>query len=130
MHITELNKNIILLEADLKKLHDEYEIAKAELKYDIDVKISMEKLKDFVMKYINFDKKINTSTTRITEIEEKADNVIRYVSRKVAQLRNVTQISKDVLLPLENFLEEMKTNIEHHVHLQKKKYMIDAVARK
>ena len=130
MHITELNKNIILLEADLKKLHDEYETAKAELKHDIDVKISMEKLKDFVMKYINFDKKINTSTTRITEIEEKANNVIRYVSRKVAQLRNVTQISKDVLLPLENFLEEMKTNIEHHVQLQKKKYMIDAAARK
>ena len=129
MKVTDLN-NDVLFEADLMKLHKEYETAKKELKHDVDVKIVLDKLKQFVMKYVAFDKKYNTKKKRITEIEATAKKVIKYVTDKVEDLKAVAQISAEELEPLEFFLKDMSDRVEDHVSDQEEIYKKTVVDRR
>jgi hypothetical protein len=122
MKVNELNNNDILFEADLKQLHKEYEDAKKELKHDVDVKIVLNKLKDFAMKYMAFDKKYDIKKKRITEIEATAKKVFKYIKDKVNDLKKVAQIKQDELQPLEDFLQELHDDIEIHVEIQQARY--------
>ena len=121
MNVNELN-NEILFEVDLRKLQKEYEKAKKELNNDINVKIVLDKLKDFVIKYMTFDKKYNIRTKKITEIESIAKRVLEYIKIKVYNLKSVKQIDKEELKSLEDFLKELHNEILKHVEIQKVKY--------
>ena len=121
MKVIELN-NEILFEVDLRKLQKEYEKAKKELNNDINVKIVLDKLKDFVIKYMTFDKKYNIRTKKITEIESIAKRVLEYIKIKVYNLKSVKQIDKEELKSLEDFLKELHNEILKHVEIQKVKY--------
>jgi len=125
MKVKDLNDEI-LFEADLAELTKEFEAAKKELKNDIDVKIVMDKIKKFVMRYIAFDKKFNIKKKRITEIESTAKDVLKYVKYKVGALKKVTQIDPKELEPLEDFLLDMTKDVNKHVEHQKTMYAINA----
>ena len=121
MKVTDLNTDI-LFEADLEKLHKEYEDAKKELKHDVDNKIVLDQLKKFAVKYMSFEKKYTISKKRITEIQDTAKKVYVYVKKKIKQLREVSQISKSELKPLEDFLHDLDSKISTHTQKQLVQY--------
>lgn len=128
MKVTDLNKSI-LLEVELKQLQTAYEDAKKELKHDIDYKIILEKLKDFIVKNMNFVKKFDITKQRITVIEQTAKKVISFVEQRLEMLRKVAQIPSEELKPLEDFLEEYKSDVKIHTEIQTEKYKRDAARR-
>ena len=128
MKVSDLNESI-LLEVELKKLHKEYEDAKKELKHDVDYKIVLDKLKKFLMKHMSFVKKFDISKQRITVIEKTAKQVISFVEDRLAKLKKVSQIPDDELQPLQDFLEEFKSDVKIHTEVQTEKYKRDAARR-
>jgi len=121
MTLNELNKPI-LLEKSMEELADAFEIAKKELRTDIDVRITLKRIKSFVEEWRNFSKDFTIKQKRITVIQEKGKELITFLQSKINKLKKVKTIESSEIEPMQEYLDDFKIEVEEHVDISVRKY--------
>jgi uncharacterized membrane protein YgaE (UPF0421/DUF939 family) len=121
MTLNELNKPI-LLEKSMEELADEFALAKKELRKDVDVRITLESLKSFIKDWRDYAKNFNIQKKRITVIQEKGKELIKYLQNKINNLKKVKTIDSSEITPLQDYLDDFKIEVETHIDISTQKY--------
>lgn len=119
----------LLLEKDMADLAKEFNAAKAELRTDVDVRITLDTIKSFVVKWEDFTKEFTTSNKRITVITEYSDKITKYLQSKIDKMSTVMTVEKTEITPLQNYLDDFKTKIKKNLDKQKQAYNIAMTRR-
>lgn len=128
MTINELNSDI-LLEKDMAELALAFNDAKEELRNDVDVKITLEKIKGFVKKWEDFTENFTAAKKQITVIEDYSKKILNYLQNKINAMGKVKTVAKSEIAPLQDYLDDFKIKIEVNLDIQKRKYKA-AMARR
>ena len=121
MTITELN-NTILFEKTMKELALEFNTAKEELKIDIDERITLDILKKFVKDWRNYANDFNIQKKRITVIQEKGKELLKFLQAKLNKLKRVKTIDKSEIYPMQQYLDDFKAEVEMHLETSVQNY--------
>ncbi len=121
MTIKDLNSNI-LFERDMDELQKAFAIAIEDLKTDVEIKITLKKIKSFVAKYEDFSNQYTIDKKRISVIAEFSKQVIDYLQKKINNLDKVLTVDKSEIAPLQDYLNDFKINVEVNMDVQRQKY--------
>lgn len=121
MTVHQLNEQI-LFEKDLAELQKKIELAKKELDKDLNIRIALAKIKEFVARWKDFTSKYDTSKFRISDIEQKGKNILKFLQKKINDLYNVKTVKKSDIKPLQDYLDDFRIEVEDHLDIEKKIY--------
>ena len=116
------NSNELFLEKTMDELANAFSIAKDELQVDITTRIVLNELKESMKNWIKFKENNTLSKVRITIIEEKSKLMLKNLQRRINLLKQVKKIDKTDIEPLQEFLDELKMDVEIYVEGLTKKY--------
>jgi len=114
--------NDLLFEKDMATLASDFEKAEKELNKDINERITLDKIKEFVRKWKYFTDKFNVSKKRITEIEATGRKLLKFLQKKVDDLEAVKVFPKDEIKPMRDYLADFSNDIDMHVEIQTELY--------
>ena len=114
--------NDLLFEKDMAALASDFEKAEKELNKDINERITLDKIKEFVRKWKYFTDKFNVSKKRITEIEATGRKLLKFLQKKVDDLEAVKVFPKDEIKPMRDYLADFSNDIDMHVEIQTELY--------
>lgn len=112
------------------QLYKELEDVKDDFDEDINVRIVLKEINDFMKEWKDFIKDFDTSKKRITEIEKKAGTIYTYLSKRISKLKKVKTIDKDEIAPLEKYLKKFRSDVDKHLDKQRKIYNKTTASRK
>lgn len=121
MTINELNETIVL-EKNMTELADEFTVAKNELRIDIDERITLKALKSFIKDWRNYAKDYSIQKKRITVIQAKGKELLKYLQAKLNKLKKVKSIETSEIDPMQEYLDDFKIEIEVHLSSSMQKY--------
>lgn len=121
MQLNNLNEQL-LLEMDFDSLRKSYERAVAVLQNDVNVKINLEAIKEFILNWRSFATKYTSSKKRISDIVIQGRLVIKDIKERISKLSSTVYINLDELQPLIDYLDDFKQEVDLHIKKEEIKY--------
>lgn len=121
MKLNNLNEQL-LMEMDFDDLRKKYERAVAVLQNDIHTKINLDALKEFILTWRKFARVYTHKNKKISIITEKGTALIRYIEKRIADLKSTIYIETDVLQSLIDYLTDFKQEVAIHMKNEKLNY--------
>lgn len=121
MKTSELN-NHLFESFDIESIISKIRVARSKLDNEINHKIDIDLISTIVTDTIKLLKVRTAHNTKITELEDLAQNLIRTIDRKISNLDFIEFIKTKDILDLKSYLQILKGKIREFTFEQRKRY--------
>ena len=122
--------NELIFEREMAEIAAEFNAARNELNTDINVRVVLKQVAEFIIKWRSFADKFDITNTKITQIKAAGDNIIKFIKNRIKHLQEVSQLDKVELVPLEEYLRDFQYEMEAYLAKQNKEYYAKSSHRK